>query len=561
MLLSIGMIIKNEEENLPRCLDGIKSLLDMMNGEAELIITDTGSTDRSVEIAKTYTDRILHFEWCNDFAAARNVSLDAATGEWFMFLDADEVIMEPEKIADFFLSGEYREYCSATLSFRNYSDVEADMYTLFFAPRLTRKNPGTKFIGVIHEHFSDFSVPVKQIEARVDHFGYVSDPDNALSRSKYERNYPLLLKELENRADDPMVYLQLSEATAIFEPEKSLEYIAQGIDVAKKLNHYSYYTLCFKRIKHLTAYDRYDEALEYIDEYLGTVHEPMGTDIDVYACKGYINFAKKNYSVAIDAYSSYIKMYQGFVKGQYRTLDTLLTSMSFTSEAKMIGCVNNAVIAAIKSEKYNTARALLKNLPLKKYMDNENYIHIRIKQELLIMHGLMNFSYAASLLSEFSDIMYRQSFFNSLLRHITHGNDGEKITAALIKQKFPAPVISALKIFVETRGTLSDERKIAIIKELKELVRQAPELKNLIKYIAASSLRIPDSAEKQGMNSEFEMLAKTVKENIRRLIDDGHEAEAEKTLAEYEKLCPNDEEIIDFRMALGIAEKETFNLN
>jgi cellulose synthase/poly-beta-1,6-N-acetylglucosamine synthase-like glycosyltransferase len=74
--LTVGMIVKNEEKNLEKCLNALKPLLDAV--PSELIVTDTGSTDRTVEIAQKYTDHIIHYEWNDDFSAARNTGLDAA---------------------------------------------------------------------------------------------------------------------------------------------------------------------------------------------------------------------------------------------------------------------------------------------------------------------------------------------------------------------------------------------------------------------------------------------------------------------------------------------------
>ncbi|MBQ8841096.1 MAG: glycosyltransferase, partial [Ruminiclostridium sp.] len=89
MLLTIGMIVKNEEKYLEQCLNGIKPILEQV--DSELIIADTGSTDRTVEIAKKFTDNVFYFEWIKDFSAARNSTLEKAKGEWFMFVDGDEV--------------------------------------------------------------------------------------------------------------------------------------------------------------------------------------------------------------------------------------------------------------------------------------------------------------------------------------------------------------------------------------------------------------------------------------------------------------------------------------
>ena len=89
--ISLCMIVKNEEEILARCLETAKDLVDEIN------IVDTGSTDRTIEIAQQYTDRIFHFEWINNFAAARNESFKYATKDYILYLDADDVLLEADR--------------------------------------------------------------------------------------------------------------------------------------------------------------------------------------------------------------------------------------------------------------------------------------------------------------------------------------------------------------------------------------------------------------------------------------------------------------------------------
>jgi len=88
---SLAMIVKNEAAVLARCLDSIKEIVD------EIIIVDTGSTDETVEIAKLYTDKVFHFDWINDFAAARNFSFSKATCDYIMWLDADDFFADSER--------------------------------------------------------------------------------------------------------------------------------------------------------------------------------------------------------------------------------------------------------------------------------------------------------------------------------------------------------------------------------------------------------------------------------------------------------------------------------
>ena len=84
--ISLCMIVKNEESVLERCLDSVADLVD------EIIIVDTGSTDRTKEIATRYTDKIYDFKWIDDFSAARNFSFSKATMDYIYVADADEVI-------------------------------------------------------------------------------------------------------------------------------------------------------------------------------------------------------------------------------------------------------------------------------------------------------------------------------------------------------------------------------------------------------------------------------------------------------------------------------------
>ena len=89
--ISLCMIVKNEEKILARCLDTVADLVD------EIVIVDTGSTDRTREVAAGYTDKIFEFEWIDDFSAARNFAFSKATMEYIYSADADEVLSEENR--------------------------------------------------------------------------------------------------------------------------------------------------------------------------------------------------------------------------------------------------------------------------------------------------------------------------------------------------------------------------------------------------------------------------------------------------------------------------------
>ena len=144
--ISLCMIVKNEEKVLKRCLNNVMNLVD------EVIIVDTGSTDRTKEVAKQFTDKIFDFPWENDFSKARNFSLSKATKDYFMWLDADDVFPDEKK--------------NAFLEMKKSLDPAIDMITMpyetdfdekgrpifsYIRERICRNHGGFHFQGKVHE--------------------------------------------------------------------------------------------------------------------------------------------------------------------------------------------------------------------------------------------------------------------------------------------------------------------------------------------------------------------------------------------------------------------------
>jgi len=113
------MIVRDEEENLRRCLDSVQSFAD------EIVIVDTGSIDKTVEIAREYTDKIFFHKWNNDFSEARNVSISHATGDWLFLIDADEEVdQEAQEQIHEFLEQIPDDVNTVTMTVVNYVDPE-----------------------------------------------------------------------------------------------------------------------------------------------------------------------------------------------------------------------------------------------------------------------------------------------------------------------------------------------------------------------------------------------------------------------------------------------------
>jgi glycosyltransferase involved in cell wall biosynthesis len=141
MKISAVLIVKNEEEILAKALESVK-------GFDEVIVVDTGSTDKTIEIAKTYTDKIFNFPWIDDFSAARNFGAEKATGDWIFSIDADHELITPlEKIKEELEKAEKQG--AKTVLVRSY--MGANDHHEHWREVLFKKDPEVKWVGAVHE--------------------------------------------------------------------------------------------------------------------------------------------------------------------------------------------------------------------------------------------------------------------------------------------------------------------------------------------------------------------------------------------------------------------------
>ena len=134
-----------------KCLDSLKSLREKV--PSELIIVDTGCDEEMKKLLQSYTDIIIPFAWCNDFSKARNVGMDAAQGEWFLYLDDDEWFIDTDDIEEFFLSGNYKNYYYALYIQRNYMSLNKELVTDAWVSRMVSLKNRPRFVSSIHEYF------------------------------------------------------------------------------------------------------------------------------------------------------------------------------------------------------------------------------------------------------------------------------------------------------------------------------------------------------------------------------------------------------------------------
>src|SRR5579862_477748 len=183
ILISACLIVKNEQKFLAKCLRSVQPLVD------EIVVVDTGSRDRTKQIAAECGARVFDFKWTGNFAAARNESLRHARGEWILTIDADECVRP-------FNRAQLRRLLrtNSNAAYRVIYHIRPG-FTPILEPRLFRNHPLIRFKGGIHENIwlglAKVSGKVGRCRLIFDHFGYEGD-----QHWKHKRDIPLLVRSL-----------------------------------------------------------------------------------------------------------------------------------------------------------------------------------------------------------------------------------------------------------------------------------------------------------------------------------------------------------------------------
>lgn len=304
MLLSLCMIVKNEENTLGRCLESVKDIVD------EIIIVDTGSTDDTIRVAKKYGAKIFFYKWDNSFANARNYSLSKASKDWILIMDADDELRSEDKNKVIKLINDentkLNAYFGETLSYSgDFSDY--NIYSNLNI-RIIKNGKGYKFSGDIHEQIipGDEDKNKTSIFGIADikfyHYGYLKETvDN---KNKRKRNMDIINKILEKDPNNTfMLYNMGIEYSAKGEYLEALKYLEKAY---KNFNTSLGFApkLLLKMISCNEILQNFDECLRLIEE--GLKYYPKCTDYEFY--KANILYRQKKYSSAIESAKKCISM-------------------------------------------------------------------------------------------------------------------------------------------------------------------------------------------------------------------------------------------------------------
>lgn len=223
--VSVCIIAKNEEKNMERFLSCLRKY------DWEIIVVDTGSTDRTKEIAQKYADQVADFQWIDDFSAARNFSISLATHDFILVLDCDEFLIDIDLDAVLRLAHDHAEQVGCIQLQNHIFSNNCDTIVFCSLNRFFNKN-FYHYTSRVHEQttrIDNSPMPAfYQLPITLDHQGYnMSDQEKVL---KAERDRNLLLKELEDYPDDAYLLFQTGQSYFfIHDYEQAVSYYAQAI--------------------------------------------------------------------------------------------------------------------------------------------------------------------------------------------------------------------------------------------------------------------------------------------------------------------------------------------
>ncbi|HHY37387.1 MAG TPA: tetratricopeptide repeat protein [Clostridia bacterium] len=346
------MIVKNEEANLPRCLQSIKGVAD------EIIVVDTGSTDRTVAIAEQYGSKIGRYIWDGDFSRARNVSLEMATGDWILILDADEELPsgEGERLRRLLTStkdadGGPEGYLITEVSYCG--DALECGEVAHLTCRLFRNRPYYRFSRALHEQIAasitEAGGKLAFSDITIVHYGYLRHKTDL--DSKIWRNVSILRVEVKRNPEDSfnrfnlaMEYMRLGMySDALRELKKAFAALKDlSLGYAPKL--VNSIAICLMNL------GRYDEALVILDQALEAY--PRYTDL-IYL-RALTEMKRGSPKKALEDLERCLRCGDGnAVFGSERGLGSYKALTAMAAAHRMLGRKEEAVDALVQACRHN----------------------------------------------------------------------------------------------------------------------------------------------------------------------------------------------------------------
>lgn len=292
--ISVCIIAKNEEKNIEKCLKSLEPY------GFEIVIVDTGSTDKTKEIALKFTDKVYDFEWIDDFSAARNYSLKMASNKWIFMMDCDEWIesIDIEEL-EYFRKNLSNAAGSVNRENITGSPDKPGAITIDRTERFFNKQQ-YHYTGIIHEQLTpkfNKNFETFLLNTTIGHSGYCMTDTDRLNKSK--RNVELLLKQLEAEPDNPYVYYQLGKGYQMIDDDnKAYEFFGKGLefDIDPSLAYVQAMVIEYGYT--LLKIGKTEDALGFEG-----IYEEFKSSADFVYLMGLIYLENKRYDAAINQFS------------------------------------------------------------------------------------------------------------------------------------------------------------------------------------------------------------------------------------------------------------------
>ena len=232
-VLSISLLSSGRIDTIERCLSSLEPLKREISTEIVIVDTDPKKREDVHTILEKYADKIIPFEWCDDFSAARNAGVEACAGEWFFFVDDDEWIIDPKPLVDFLLSDESKKYHWANNPIRNFKNKELSYYSESWVSRLFRMGNGMRFVGRMHEYIRPIIGKPVNLDFPLGHTGYIYESVEE-KRAHAKRNLnglEILMKEEPNEVR--WVYQAMGEYSDLGNMEQHKAMARKGYKLTK----------------------------------------------------------------------------------------------------------------------------------------------------------------------------------------------------------------------------------------------------------------------------------------------------------------------------------------
>lgn len=489
-VLSICMMVKNEEKNLRRCFDGLRPLLDKK--DVELIIVDTGSTDQTAEIARDYTDKVYFHPWTDNFSEMRNITISYAKGSYILILDADEVLCDPLLLHEYLNDIRLKSYNTYMLKIRNYESSGG--YTVVAQERVFKNDGEFHYQGGVHNQ-PIFKGPVLNTDIYVDHYGYLYY-NRELRERKFKRTATILLNELKKNPDNIYYRFQLARSYCAHRDMKEAE---EEIEKAYQLN-------CASKTQNLRMYiygtyasillsnHRWERAVKICSEGLKILPEYL----DLYYMMAIAFDKLGNRSEAQHAYEKYLDLacrYDELDISSNRTVEMFYTGDIYQDAA--LGFIINELY---NQKKYHEAYEYSKRI-------NEEKVRVIWQAKCLLKFG------------KFEELreLYGQKHDRSVLESIVQLIENEREDSAFDERKKIETVFSegedSYSLLNKIRISEGEEKSRLVDRAVKEV-----DFTRLPEYYAEMLADI-DTKIRQVISALKRMSKSKIKQYVKRMRD------------------------------------------